>query len=280
MKFKLLSIIGFSLLSISTKAQLETPQPSPLAKIEQKVGLTDIHITYSRPGMRDRKIYGDLVPFDKIWRTGANYVPVFKFTDEVEIAGEKVPAGEYSFLTIPGQNEWTLILNKTAKLGGTGAYKQEEDQVRWKVKAEPYPVKTETFTFTIANVRDNGATVEMIWENTRVAFDVKVFFEDKVMKRIDEILAGPSSRDYYQAARFYHENGKDLKKALEWINLSLAKDERYWVMTTKAKIQADMKDYKGAVVTATKAAELAKTAGNDDYVKMNNESIAKWSKMK
>ncbi|MFN4122394.1 MAG: DUF2911 domain-containing protein, partial [Flavobacteriales bacterium] len=201
-------------------------------------------------------------------------------SDEVAIAGQKVPAGEYSFLTIPGQSEWTLILNKVAKLGGTGAYKQEEDQLRWKVKPEAYPMKTETFTFNFANLRDNGATVEMIWENTRVAFDIEVFFEDRVMKKIDEMLAGPSSRDYYQAARFYHENGKDLKKALEWINISLAKDERYWVMTTKAKIQADMKDYKGAIATATKASELSKTAGNEDYVKMNNDAISQWSKMK
>jgi len=277
---KLLSILLITASGAFVQAQVETPQPSPLAKLEQRVGLTDFTITYSRPSAKGRKIFGDLVPFDKLWRTGANYVPVFKFSDAVKINGENVPAGEYAFFTIPGAAEWTLILNKVAKQGGTGSYKQEDDQIRWKVKSENYPVSVETFTFNFANVLDGKVTVEMIWDKTRVAFDIEVSFDEKVMKQIDELIAGPSARSLYQAARYYHENGKDLKKALEWINQSIAKEERYWVVTTKAKIQADLKDYKGAVATANRAIELAKTAENDDYVKMNNDNIAMWSKMK
>ena len=277
---KLVLSIFLSAATIVASAQLDTPQPSPLAKIEQRVGLTDIHLTYYRPSLKDRKIFGELVPFDKLWRTGANMLPVFKFTDEVNIGGNNVPAGEYSFLTIPGAGEWTLILNKNSKLGGTGNYKQEEDLIRWKVKAENYPVKTETFTFNIGNIKDNQATVDLLWENTRVSFDITVFYDEKVMKNIEEVVAGPSARSLYSAAKYYHDNGKDLNKALEWINQSLAKEERYWVMHTKAKIQADLKDFKGAVESATKSSEFAKTAGNDDYVKLNQDAIAKWSKMK
>lgn len=277
---KLLSILLLTASGAFVQAQVETPQPSPLAKLEQRVGLTDFTITYSRPSVKGRKIFGDLVPFDKMWRTGANYVPVFKFSDAVKINGENVPAGEYAFFTIPGAAEWTLILNKVAKQGGTGNYKQEDDQIRWKVKSENYPVSVETFTFNFANVLDGKVTVELLWDKTRVPFDIEVSFDEKVMKQIDELIASPSARSLYQAARYYHENGKDLKKALEWINQSIAKEERYWVVTAKAKIQADLKDYKGAVATANRAIELAKTAENDDYVKMNNDNIAMWSKMK
>ena len=260
------------------QAQIETPQPSPLATINQKVGLNDFTVVYSRPSLKGRKAFGDVVPMDKLWRFGANMATTFKSSDEFSIQGNKVPAGEYALFAIPGAAEWTIVLNKTAKMSGTSSYKEAEDQLRFKVKPETTPYKTETFTLQFANLRDNAASFEILWENTRVAFDVNVDFDTKVMKQIDETMAGPSAGSYYRAASYYFTNKKDSKKALEWVNKSLEKGgDKYWILTLKAQLQAANNDFNGAIETAKKAIELAKADEDDAYVKSNTDRIAEWT---
>jgi tetratricopeptide (TPR) repeat protein len=202
----------------------------------------------------------------------------FKSNDEFSIQGTKIPAGEYSFFAIPGATEWTMILNKTAKMSGTSNYKEAEDQLRFKVKPEATAYKTETFTIQFANLKDKQATVEILWDNVKVAFEINVDFDAKVMKQIDETLSGPSAGSYYRAASYYFSNTKDMKKALEWVNKSLEKGgDKYWIVSLKAQIQAANEDYKGAVETANKAITLAKADEDDAYVKSNTERIAEWT---
>jgi tetratricopeptide (TPR) repeat protein len=259
-------------------AQIETPQPSPMGTVSQKVGLNEFSISYSRPSLKGRKAFGDVVPFDKLWRFGANMATTFKSSDEFSIQGNKVPAGEYSLFAIPGAGEWTLILNKKAKMSGTSEYKEAEDQLRFKVKPEMLPYKTETFTIQFANLNDNNATVEVLWDNLKASFDVNVEFDAKVMKQIDETLSGPTAGSYYRAASYYYKNNKDMKKALEWVNKSLEKGgEKYWIVSLKAEIQAANNDFKGAIETANRAIELAKADEDDAYVKKNSDHIAEWT---
>jgi hypothetical protein len=271
------SVLSTLLIASSVSAQIDTPRPSPMATVTQKIGLTEFSITYSRPSAKDRKVFGDVVEMDKLWRTGANMATVFKADSEFMIDGQTIPAGEYALFAIPGVAEWTMILSKTAKQSGTSNYKQEEDQLRFQVKSQSYPSKTETFTIQFANLRDDAGSVQLIWENTLVAFDVNVKYDDRVMKQIDEVMAGPGSGAYYNAASYYYKNNKDLKKALEWVNKSLEGGERYWVLSLKAQIQAGLQDYSGAVMTAAKAKDLASKEGDDAYVKMNESRAADWS---
>jgi hypothetical protein len=278
MKKVFLSLIIAAVPALTTLAQIETPQPSPLGTVTQKVGLNEFSITYSRPSLKGRKAYGEVVPFDKLWRFGANMATTFKSNDEFSIQGTKIPAGEYSFFAIPGATEWTMILNKTAKMSGTSNYKEAEDQLRFKVKPEATAYKTETFTIQFANLKDKQATVEVLWDNVKVAFEVNVDFDAKVMKQIDETLSGPSAGSYYRAASYYFSNNKDMKKALEWVNKSLEKGgDKYWIVSLKAQIQAANEDYKGAVETANKAIALAKADEDDAYVKSNTDRIAEWT---
>ena len=278
MKKVFLSLIIAAAPAITALAQIETPQPSPLGTVTQKVGLNEFSISYSRPSLKGRKAYGEVVPFDKLWRFGANMATTFKSNDEFSIQGTKIPAGEYSFFAIPGASEWTIILNKTAKMSGTSNYKEAEDQLRFKVKPEATVYKTETFTIQFANLKDKQATVEILWDNVKVAFEINVDFDAKVMKQIDETLSGPSAGSYYRAASYYFSNTKDMKKALEWVNKSLEKGgDKYWIVSLKAQIQAANEDYKGAVETANKAIALAKADEDDAYVKSNTERIAEWT---
>jgi hypothetical protein len=261
----------------SFQAQINMPQPSPLSTVSQKVGLVDVSITYSRPSAKGRKVFGDLVPYDKLWRTGANMATKLTVSDSLKIAHFWVPKGEYAIFTVPGQLEWVVIISKQANLSGTNGYQETEDMGRFKVK----PVSTlftETFTINFANVTTKSAEIQLEWETTRISFPIATDPDRAVMKNIDAALNVPA-RNYYQAANYYYENDKDLNKALEWINTAIANNyERYWVLRVKSLIQAKLGDYKGAIATAERSIELAKKDNDDAYVKMNEESIATWKK--
>lgn len=262
--------LGFGL---NANAQtIKMPAPSPLSTVKQAFGLSEISIEYSRPSAKGRVVYGDVVPFDALWRTGANACTKVTFGEDVKIDGKAVPAGTYSLFSIPGKTEWTIILNKNTKLGGTNGYSQAEDQLRFKAKAKNKAEKTETFTIDFSNLQPAQATIELIWENTVVAFDVTTEFDEKVMKNIESVMA-KDARPYHQAASYYYDNKKDLKKALEWATKAFeANPEAYWSAMLKAKIQLELKDYKGAIATAEQVKSLAK----DDYAytKMADELIA------
>ncbi len=263
--------------------QVVTPQPSPTATLSQKVGLTDISITYSRPGVKDRKIFGDLVPYGSVWRTGANSATKITFSDDVKIGGKDLKAGTYGLFTIPGEETWTIILNTNSQQWGSYQYKEDEDVLRVQVKPETLAEKFETFLINIDNVRNTSATIDLIWENTRVAVPLTVEIDAKIMASIDKSLE--VSADNYAAAASYFQQteGKDLNQALEWINKALEKYEAqgrnvFWIYRTKAMIQAGLGKKKDAIETAKVSIEKAKEANNSEYVKFNEASIKEWSK--
>jgi tetratricopeptide (TPR) repeat protein len=275
--FRFALFILFTLLWQVGRNQINMPQPSPLGTVTQKVGLADITITYSRPSAKGRVIFGELVPFDKLWRTGANAATKIKISEDVTLEGNKVPAGEYALLTIPGRSEWIIILNKDLRVTGEANYKPAEDLLRFKVKPQKTGSKIETFTIQFADLTYNSCYIELQWENTMARFKLETEVDSKVMADIENKLINPTSM-YYQAARYYYENNKDLKQALEWINKATEKQQQYWVMYLKAKIQAANGDYKGALETAEIAKKLAAEAKNDEYVKMNEAIITEYKR--
>lgn len=267
----------------SVFAQIDVPAPSPLSTIEQKVGLSNLAIEYSRPSVKGRKIFGDLVPMGEMWRWGANASTKFRTSDDITIEGHDVPAGEYALYAIPGESEWTIIIHKNTSYWGTGGdkYSTDEDLVRFQVKQNSkYPVATETMTFQFSDITSSGCAIEFLWENTQLKIKVETNVDKLVMKEIETKMKGVSSATYFQAARYYYDNDKDINKAYEWVKLSLVDNEKFWMVRLQALIEAKMGDYKSAIATAKKSLELAKQANNQDYVRMNEKSIEEWSKMK
>jgi len=259
-------------LFISTEAQqLNTPQPSPTANLKQNFALSNIEISYSRPGVKGRKVFGDLVPYGKVWRTGANNATTITFGEEVMIGGTKVPAGKYGLLTIPDQNEWTIIISKQTNVTSPADYKQDQDLVRVKAKPEKTPFSIETFMITVDDIKSNSCNIGMGWENTWVSFPITADVESKVMNQIKNTMEG-DNRPYFNAALYYIDNGKDLNKAVEWLDKAYAQNpEAFWVLYQKARAQKMLGKKNDAVATSNKSIELAKKAKNDDYVALNEK---------
>ncbi len=259
----------------SLQAQLKVPAPSPAQTLKQAVGLSEISIEYSRPGVKGRTIYGDVVPFGKIWRTGANAATKITFGEDVTVEGRPVAAGTYALYTVPGKDSWEVMLYKDLTLGGNVAdYKKENELVRFAVKPTTLNDKVETFTIDVADVTANAANIALLWEKTRVAFHVVADIDSKIMKNIEANVVN-DNRPYFQAASYYYENDKDLVKASEWVDKAIAANPKaFWMVMLKAKIQAKQKDKKGAVASAEKVIALATEAKNDDYVAMAKKLIA------
>ncbi len=273
---------SFSISTQNLQAQaLKVPAPSPAQTLKQSFALSEITIEYSRPSAKGRAIYGDLVPFGKTWRTGANGATKITFGENVTVEGLAVPAGTYALYSVPNKDSWELMLYKDLTLGGNVAdYKATEELGRFKVKPTMLASKVETFTVNIADIAPNMANIELLWEQTRVAFSVKSDIDTKIMKNIETSLAN-DTRPYFQAATYYFENGKDIKKASEWVNKAVELNPKaYWIALLKAKIQMKMMDKKGALASAADVVKLATEAKNDDYVKMGEQAIADAKKMK
>ena len=252
---------------------LNVPQPSPAQTITQSFATSKIEISYARPGVKGRSIFGDVVPFDKVWRTGANNATTIYFGEDVTVNNTKLTKGKYGLLSIPGKDEWTIILSKDTTVTSPNEYKQENDAVRIKVKPVALSKNIETFTIDIANIKNNSADIEIKWATTEVSFNVSTDIDSKIMKQIDEVM-NADKRPYYQAASYYYENDKDMKKALEWVNKAIdARPEAFWIYHLKAKIQNKLKDYNGAIATAEISKEKAKKAEYEEYVKMNDKLI-------
>lgn len=264
-------------------AQLKTPQPSPSASIEQVVGLTEVEIEYSRPGMKGRTVFGDLLKYGEIWRTGANKATAIELSEDVKIGGKDVKAGTYSLFTIPGETEWTIIINTNTELWGAGGYKQEEDVARFMAKPTKLNDTYETFTIDFSDLTSNSANINLIWENTKVSFPITTSSNEAVEAQIKSLLVdGPDAGTYYGAARYYLDNDKDMKQALVWIDKAIEKrPDAFWYMHQKAKIQGELGLKKEAIATATKSMEMAKVNKDGDYgyVK-NNEDLIKELKAK
>ncbi|GAB2867314.1 DUF2911 domain-containing protein [Hymenobacter ruber] len=270
----------------AAQAQIKTPAASPQSTVTQRVGLTDITIVYSRPGVKARNIFGTVVPFGKRWRTGANATTSIKFSDDVMIEGKKVAAGEYGLYTIPNKTEWLVVLNKSLKQGAdVDGFKDDQDVARFTIKPYKLASKVETFTINFTDLTPATANVAMEWEMTGAKFKVTADVDSKVMAQIDEKItkaATPAPADLASAAVYYYDNNKDLKQALAWMEkANAAEPTKFWNLNTEAKIRLKMKDYAGATkaAEASKKAALAATPPNGEYVKMNEDLMAEAKKM-
>jgi hypothetical protein len=278
-KQKLLNLVGVAILSLGAFAAnaqtLKMPAPSPSQTIKQSFGLGDISIDYSRPLVKGRVIFGDLVPYGKVWRTGANASTKITFSDDVNFGGQDVKAGTYALYTIPGKSSWTLMLYSDLTLGGNVAeYDKEKEVLRINVVPKSTDAKVESFTIGLAKVKPTSASLELTWDYTKVSVKISTEIESRIMKNIDAIMAA-DARPYYQAASYYFENGKDISKAKVWVDKAAEQNPKaFWVRLLKAKIELKMGDKKAAIASANEVVALATEAKNDDYVKMANKLIS------
>ncbi len=263
---------------ITAEAQLKTPAPSPTQTVKQDFGLGSIELSYSRPVMKGRKIFGDLVPFGNVWRTGANSATLVTFSDEVTIGGKKVPAGKYGLLSIPNKDSWTLIISKQLDVTSPAAYKAENDVVRVDVNTMKLAEKTESFTIQFANVKPTSCELHIMWENTAVSLPISTDVDKKVMAQIDQLM-NKDTRPYFNAAMYYMDNGKDLNQALSWFDKAVEMNaSAFWIHHQRANCLAKLGKKAEAKAAAEKSKELAAAAKNDDYVKLNEKLLAELNK--
>ena len=261
--------------SIASVAQVKMPAPSPTQTIKQDFGMGSIELTYSRPDAKGRKIYGDLVPYNKLWRTGANAATKIVFTDPVELGGKKVDTGTYVLYTIPGVDVWEIILNKGLKNWGIDGYKETEDVIRFKVAPAKMKTSVETFTMQFANIKPESCELHIMWAKTAVSIPVTSNIKERLKVQIEKALQS-DNKPYWQAAQFYKEYEGNLTKALDNCNKAIETATKpYWMWLYKARIQKEMGDKAGAIASAQQSLELAKEAKNDDYVKMNEDLLRK-----
>lgn len=276
----MLLLLSFSALDLN--GQIKTPAPSPSSELKQTVGLTDVTIVYSRPNVKGRAIFAEdgLVPFGKPWRLGANAATKFSFSEDVMIAGSKLKAGDYAVLATPGAAEWKFMFYPYES-GNWGSYLEKEAAAVASLKPITGDKNVETMSFYIANVQAASADIVFSWEKTKVTLPLEADTDKQVMASIESVLNGPSQNDYFAAATYYHESGKDLNQALAWVEKATAGDEpRFWQVRRKALILADLGKKEAAVKAAQLSLELAEKAGNEDYVRMNKKSIEEWTSMK
>lgn len=269
--------------NIST-APIRTPQASPSATVEQTVGLTDVKIEYSRPSARGRAVYGELVPFGRLWRTGANANTTIAFTNDVMINGKTLKAGKYALYTQPKADSWDIIFyDDTNNWGLPDNWEESRVALRTTVKPEFLNRSLETLSIGINNLDNNYGHLEIAWEKTMASVKIEVPTEKTAIESIETTMAGPSANDLFAAARYYYQSDMDMNKALVWMNQSIDKTPKgkevpFYFLRQKALIQAKMGDKKGAIETAKQSLAAAEKANNADYVKMNKESIQEWSR--
>ncbi|MFC4097841.1 DUF2911 domain-containing protein [Euzebyella saccharophila] len=278
---KKLFLLTFAfLLSLAAEAQIATPAPSPFSKLEQKVGLTDVTVEYSRPSMRGRKIFGELESYGELWRTGANARTKITFSDDVKVAGQTLAAGSYALYTKPGQQSWEIYFYTEADGGG---YPQEWDdsKVAAKTTVDAYqlPVDIETFTITLDDLTNSSALLGLMWERTYVGIPLEFPTDKKVSKSIESVMAGsPTANDYFGAAVYYASEDKDIAQADKWMDkaIEMTDEPAFWQLRQQSLIKAKVGDKKAAIKAAKASLAKAKEAGNDDYIKMNTDSLKEW----
>lgn len=275
-KFIFAAIAACSL--INTEAQLKTPAPSPTQTIKQDFGLSSVELSYSRPGVKGRKVFGDIVPYGAVWRTGANSATTVTFGDEVTIGGTKIPAGKYGLLTIPDKKSWTVIITKQTDVTSPSGYKPEMDVVRVTANVAKTKATTESFTMQFANVKPTSCELHMMWDKAAVVLPISTEIDNKVMASIESAMK-TDKPPYFQAAMYYMENGKDLKQALSWFNKAAeAQPDAYWVQHQWANCLAKLGQKSEAKTAALKSKELAAAAKNEDYVKLNDKLLKELAK--
>lgn len=258
---------------IIADAQLKTPAPSPTQTVKQDFGLSSVELSYSRPGVKGRKIFGDIVPFGAVWRTGANSATTITFGDEVTIGGTKVPAGKYGLLTIPDKKSWTIIISKQTDVTSPSAYKPDMDVIRVTSDVNTTKAATESFTMQFANIKPTSCELYIMWDKSVVVLPIATEIDGKIMANINQAMKGEKP-PYFQAAMYYMDNGKDLNQALAWFNKAAeAQPEAYWVQHQWANCLAKLGQKSEAKTVALKSKELAAAAKNEDYVKLNDKLL-------
>ena len=276
-----LSLMALAMAFISQAQTVKVPAPSPLQTLKQNFALSEITIEYSRPSARGRAVYGDVVPFGKVWRTGANGSTKITFGEDVKVEGKAVKAGTYALYSIPGKDSFTFMLYKDLKLGGDVAnYSAENELIRFAVKSSKVTEKVETFTMNVSDITASSSNIELTWENTRAAFNVTADIDASIMASIDKAL-NKDNKPYYQAASYYYDNNKDMKLALEWVNKATEQNPKaYWVVLLKAKIELKLKDKAAAKASAEKVIEMAKADKDDAYIKNGENLLIEINKLK
>ena len=274
MKYLLVFVCSYGL------AQIQTLQPSPSAKIEQVVGLTNVTIDYSRPAKRDRKIMGELVPMGEIWRAGANENSTLSFSDPVKVGGKNLDAGTYSLFIRPGKSMWEVFFyTETDNWGLPEKWNTESIAIVVETEITQLKNTIESFTISLDDLYNNGANINIKWENTKVSIPIEVPTHSKMMSSITKtIKKDPKSRDYYNAAIYYRQSNQDLNQAKKWIAKAIEMDpDKFWMYRQQSLILAQLNEKDIAIAAAKTSLKLAQEAGNMDYVRLNTKSIKEWS---
>ena len=278
---KALFVLTMVLVNFATDAQIKTPAPSPKASLTQIVGLTQVEINYSRPSVKGRTIFGDLVPFGKLWRTGANENSTISFSEDVTINGKILAKGKYALFTIPKADAWEIIFYATTDNWGIPEVWDESKVVlKASAVADIMDKNVESFTIGINTLDLNFAVLELSWEKTYVALKFEVPTQKSALANIEKVLAGPTAGDYFSSAQYLFQSNIDVTTALLYVNkaLEMKEEKPFWYLRLKSLIQFKTGDKKGAIETAKQSLRGAEIAKNQDYIKMNQESIAQWSK--
>ncbi len=276
----IVKLLFITIVSTTGFAQINTPSASPSATLTQSLGLTKVTIDYSRPSVKGRKIFGDLVPFGKVWRTGANKITSIKFDDEIYINGAVMKPGSYGLYTIPGKGEWTIMINRDDKQWGAYEYDPNKEVIRFTVQPMQPQEFTEQMTIDFVEFKPTTAFISIRWESTEVRFRIEQKVEDKIMAEIAEKTAKPDATNdtYFSAADYYFQKGINLDQALGWATKVLEKDKEYWNYQLVARIAAKQNNCAVAIPNAEKSMELAKKAGDDAYIKLNQAVLAQCKK--
>jgi hypothetical protein len=281
---KIIVALALMIASITIEAQVKTPQPSPKATFTQVVGLTDVSVEYSRPSAKGRVVFGDLVPFGQLWRTGANANTTVNFSEDVVVNGATLKKGKYAVFATPKADSWEVVFyTDTDNWGTPEKWEDSKVAVKTTVKTEALNRNVESFTVSVNNLDNNFGHLEFSWEKTLVAVKFEVPTQKTAMASIEKVLNGPVAGDYFSSAQYFFQSNGDLNKSLEYVNkaISMTKvgaDIPFWYQRLKSLVQAKLNDKKGAIETAKLSLTGAEKAKNNDYVKMNNDSIKEWSK--
>ena len=276
---KLILLTFICSLSLSVNAQIKSPQPSTSQTVTQTVGLTNIELSYSRPSMRERNIFGELVPYGKMWRTGANKNTTITFDKDVIIGSKEVKAGTYAIFTKPNAQSWEVYFySDTSNWGTPAAWENEKVVASIKANVVAMPMEVETFTISFDAITNDSATLGFRWDHTYVAVPISFFTDTQVTKSIESVMSGPNAGDYYTAAVYYLNADKDIKKAKNWIDkaIEMRENPAFWYYRQQSLIYAKSGDKNGAIKAAKKSLALAKDAGNEDYVALNTKSLKAW----
>lgn len=278
---KILFTLALLISHLAVEAQVKTPQSSPKTTVNQTVGLTDVEIEYSRPSAKSRGVFGELVPFNRTWRTGANQNSMVTFSEDVTIDGKILKKGKYAIFTNPKVDSWDVFFYTDTNNWGTPEnWDESKVALKTTVKPETLTRNVETFTIALSNLTNDSGVLEISWEKTLVPVKFEVPTQKTALASIEKVMAGPSDRDYFSSAQYLYQSNLEMKKALEYVNkaIDLNKDNPFWYTRQKSLIQAKLGDKKGAIETAKHSLKAARDAKNQDYVKMNEDSIAEWSK--